>query len=169
MPIQKSLLSFLEKNKVKYEIIKHRVVYTALDKAATLKLKPLQVAKTIIVSLDKKERVLAIIPANKNLDKKKLLGLINKHRQKSRMAAFKKIDFADEKWMKKNIKGVKVGATPPFGALYKLPAFIDNSLTKEAKIIVNAGDYQNSLRISPAALIKTDKTIVKGSFSQSKK
>lgn len=169
MPIPKSILSFLDKNKVKYEIIRHRTVYTAIDKASTLKIKPQQVAKTVIVSLDGKDHALALIPANKNLDKKKLLALINKQRQKTALKSFKKIDFAAEKWMKTNLKNAKLGAAPPFGPLYKLPAFIDNAIAKQAKIIINGGDYQFSLKITPASLFKSDKTIIKGSFSQAKK
>lgn len=166
--IPKSLLSFLDKNKVKYEIVKHKIVYTAHDKAATLKLKPESVAKTIVASLDGKDHAIAIVPANKNLDKKKLLQIINKVRQKSGVKAAKKIDFAKEVWMKKNIKGVKVGSTPPFGILYKIPTFIDNILAKQTKIIVNAGDYQNSLKITPSLLFKIDDAAKKGSFSQKK-
>jgi prolyl-tRNA editing enzyme YbaK/EbsC (Cys-tRNA(Pro) deacylase) len=169
MPIPKTILKFLDKNKIKYENIKHRVVYTAYDKAATLGLKPQQVAKTVIVNLDKKDHALALIPSNKNLDKKKLLALINKERQKAKLPNFRKIDFADEQWMKKTLKGIKLGATPPFGVLYKLPTFIDNSLANQPKLIINAGDYQNSLKITPAALFKLDKTVTKGSFSQAKK
>jgi prolyl-tRNA editing enzyme YbaK/EbsC (Cys-tRNA(Pro) deacylase) len=169
MSIPKSILNFLDKNKIKYEILKHRIVYTAYDKAATLGLKPQQVAKTVIVNLDKKEHALGLIPANKNLDKKKLLALINKQRQKIKQPNFKKIDFADEKWMKKALTGIKVGATPAFGIIYKLPTFVDNALAGQPKLIVNAGDYQNSLKIAPSAIFKLDKTIVKGSFSQAKK
>jgi len=169
MPIPKPLLKFLDKNKVKYETIKHRVVYTALDKAATLKTKPQEVAKSVIVSLDAKDHALALIPANKNLDKKKLLALVNKQRQKAKLATFKKIDFAKEQWMKKSFKSVKVGATPAFGIFYKLPTFIEAALLKPTKIIVSAGDYQNSLKIAPSSLLKLDPVIVKGSFGQAKK
>ena len=169
MPIPKSILKYLDKNKIKYEILKHRIVYTAYDKAATLGVKPVQVAKTVIVSLDKKDHALALIPANKNLDKKKLLAIINKQRQKAKLANFKKIDFADEKWMKKALKRIKVGATPAFGILYKLPTLVDNALVNQPKLIVNAGDYQNSLKIAPSALFRLDKTAIKGSFSQAKK
>jgi len=169
MSIPKSLLNFLDKNKIKYEIIKHRTVYTAFDKAATLKLKPQKVVKTVIVSLDKKDHALALIPANKNLDKKKLLALINKPRQKAKLASYKKIDFADERWMTKNLKGIKVGATPAFGAFYKLPTFIDNALLKPTKLITNAGNYEGSLSITPAALLKADPMITKGSVSVARK
>lgn len=169
MPIPNKLLNYLNENKIKYEIIKHRIVYTAFDKAATLGLKPQQVAKTVIVSLDNKDHVLGLIPANKNLDKKKLLALINKQRQKTKLLNYKKIDFVSEKWMKTNLKGIKLGATPPFGIIYKLPTFIDNALANQSKLVVNAGDYQNSLKIASAALFKLDKTIIKGGFNQAKK
>jgi len=168
MPIPKSLLTFLDKNKIKYETIKHRVVFTAHDKAATLKLKPQEVVKSVVVSLDKKDHALALIPANKNLDKKKLLTLINIQRQKAKLSNYKKIDFAEEKWMKANLKGIKVGATPAFGIIYKLLTFIESSLLKPVKLIINAGDYQFSLKITPTALLKADPGIVKGSISQNK-
>jgi len=181
MPIPKSFLNFLNKNKVKYEILKHRTVYTALDKAATLKVKPLTVGKTVIVSLDSKDHALGLIPSNKNLDKKKLLKIINNAPSspsyfkrgvggvKNARVHYSRIDFAEEKWMKANIKGSKLGATPPFGSLYNLPFFIDNSLAKQSKIIINGGEYEFSLKLSPTALIKLDPNTTKGSFSIAKK
>ena len=71
--------------------------------------------------------------------------------------------------MKANFKEVKLGATPPFGLLYKLPFFIDNALTKPLKIIVNGGNYELSIKLSPASLIKLSPSQIKGSFSMAKK
>jgi len=190
--LSKSLKNFLDKNKIKYELIEHRTVYTALDKAATLKVKPAMVGKTVIVSLGAKDYALGLIPANKNLDKQKLLKTINNSPQpplnlrrgatdspsflkrgvggvKNKRVRFSHLDFATEKWMKANIKGVKLGATPPFGAFYKLPFFIDNALAKQSKIIINAGEYELSLKLSPIALIKLDPNTIKGGFSMAKK
>ncbi len=167
--LSKTLKNFLEKNKIKYELLEHRTVYTALDKAATLRVKPTAIGKTVIVSFDAKGYALGLIPANKNLDKQKVLTTFNKYRQKMKEKPFKKIDFVTEKWLTSNIKGAKLGATPPFGILYKLPFFIDNSLAKQSKIIVNAGEYELSLKLSPASLIKLDPYTLKGSFSMAKK
>ena len=167
--LSKTLKTFLDKNKIRYELIEHRTVYTALDKAATLKVKPAIVGKTVIVSLNRKNHAIGLIPASKNLDKQKVLTAFNKLRQKSKEKKYKKIDFADEKWMKANIKGVKLGATPPFGAFYKLPFFIDASLAKQSKIIINAGEYELSLKLSPDGLIKLNPNTLRGSFSMAKK
>jgi len=167
--LSKTLKNFLDKNKIKYELIEHRTVYTALDKAATLRVKPAIVGKTVIVSLDNKNLALGLIPANKNLHKQKVLTAFNKLRQKVDEKNYKKIDFATEKWMKVNIKGAKLGTTPPFGVLYKLPFFIDSSLAKQSKIIVNGGEYELSLKLSPASLLKLNPNTLKGNFSMAKK
>lgn len=167
--ISKTILNFLDKNKIKYEIIEHRTVYTALDKAATLRMAPAIVGKTVIISLDNKNYALGLIPANKNLDKKRTLAVFSQLRRRTEKRRYGKIDFAAEKWMKKNIKNSKLGATPPLGAFFKLPFFIDNALVKQTKIIVNGGEYEFSLKLSPTALIKLDPNTIKGNFSIAKK
>jgi len=167
--LSKTIQKFLDFNKVKYEILEHKVVYTAFDKASTLHVKPAEVGKTMVVSLDNKNYAIGLIPSNKHLDKKKVLEAFNKLRKKTGQKTYKKIDFAKEQWMKNHIKGVKVGTTPPFGPLYKLPFFIDNAMTKPSKIIVNGGSYETSLKLSPTSLVKLDPKTLKSSFSMAKK
>jgi len=75
--LSKTIQKFLDTNKIKYEVIEHKTVYTAFDKAATLHAKPAIIGKTVVVCFDKKHYMLGLIPANKNLDKKKLLKIIN--------------------------------------------------------------------------------------------
>ena len=169
MLISKPLQNFLTERKIKYEVVEHKIVYTAHDKAATLHIKPEIVGKTIAVVFDWKNYALGLIPGNKNLDKKKVLTAFNAQHKKAGKRGFKKIDFAKEAWMKKNFKGVDVGATPPFGLLYNLPFFIDNSLLKQAKIIVNAGKYNLSFKISPSNLLKLNNKTIEGNFSVAKK
>ncbi len=167
--LSKTIQKFLEGNKVKFDVIEHRTVFTAFDKSATLRVKPVEVGKTVVISLDGKDHALGLIPANKNLDKKKVLVAFNKLRAKAKEKPYKKIDFSKEQWMKANLKGIKLGATPPFGPLYKLPIFIDNAMTKASKIIVNGGEYEISIKLSPSSLIKLDPNTLKGSFSMAKK
>jgi prolyl-tRNA editing enzyme YbaK/EbsC (Cys-tRNA(Pro) deacylase) len=169
MPISKTIQNFLDKHKIKCEAIEHKTVYTAYDKTATLHIKPNIVGKTMAIVFDKKNHALGLIPANKNLNKKKVLKTFNVLRKKAEKRAFKKIDFAKEAWMKKTFKGIDVGATPPFGLLYDLPFFIDNTLMKQTKIIINGGKYKASFKISPANLLKLNSNTIKGSFGATKK
>ena len=166
MAILKSLQNLLEKNKVKHEIIDHKTVYTALDSAETQHIKPQEVVKTLIMKINSKKYVLALISANKNLDKKKLLKEVNKWLKIEEKKAVKTVEFAKEAWMKKNIKG-KIGATVPFGSLEKMTTFIDKSLLKNKDLIINTGDYNKSIKLATKKFIELEDT-VKGIFSEAK-
>ena len=148
-------IDFLEKAKVKYEPIEHRIVYTAFDKAQTLKVSEKMVGKTLILKTDK-GIFIALIATNKNLDTNKL----------KKIAKAKKIGFVSEKVIKNKFKGVKVGAIPPFGNLWGLLTFIDGSLTNQPKIIINGGDHNFSIKISPAAFKKIIPDLIIGNFSK---
>lgn len=158
MAIPQKVIKFLEKAQIKYEPIKHRTVYTAFDKSQTLKVPQKIVGKTLVIKLDKNP-VLVLIPANKNLDKQKL----------KKIAKVKKVDFPKEAWIKKNLKGVKVGTLPPFGNLWGLVTFVDKSVMANPKIIINAGDYNWSIKINTTALKKLIPNLVIGNFGKIKK
>lgn len=149
MSIRKKIINFLEKTGIKYETIEHKTVYTASDKAATLRVKPETVAKTLVLKTDR-EMVTAVIPANRNLDKNKFKKTVNSFRKKKGDRAVTKIDFVSEKVMKNKFKGIKIGAIPPFGNLWNMVTFVEAHLMKKSKIIVNSGDYNYSLKIKPS-------------------
>lgn len=164
--ISSKIINYLDKNKYKYDIIEHRKTYTAWDTAQTEKVKPQEVAKSLVMMADK-ESIIALLPSNRNLDKKKLLKLINDNRKKQGLKTCKKIDFAKEIWMKKNVLG-KVGATPPFSGILKMDIYVDKLLSKNKKIYVGSGEYTASIRVAANQYIKNEKPVT-GSFSVSKK
>lgn len=176
MAIPQKVLKFLDANKIKYEIVKHRTVYTAYDKAATLKVKPNLIGKTLVLKMDR-DLAIALIPGNKNLDKNKAKKEINNWRKEQGLKSAKKIDFISEKAMKNKFKGIKIGAVPPFGDLYKLPTFIDRGLMsarrilgaggKEKNIFVNSGIYEVSFKLSPKIFEKLGGVF--GNFAKVKK
>lgn len=160
MTISKKLEKFLKVNEIKYELVEHRTVYTAFDKASTLKIPQKIVGKTLILKTDRNYGI-ALIPANRNLDKAKF----------KKLAKAKSADFATEAWTKKNLKGVRVGAVPPFGNLWKLPTFIDRSLVNQSRIIINSGNWNWSLKINPNIFKKTllsQIPIIVGHFSKAR-
>jgi len=162
MAIPVKVINYLKKNKIKYEIIEHRKVFTALDSAQTQKIKPLQVVKTLVMKLDK-DYCLALLPASKNLDKAKFKKAVGNAQARS----VHKIDFAKEPWMKKNLPG-KVGATPAFGRMLELPVYMDGVLFKLKELILNTGDYTQSFKIKIKDFIKLEEPI-KANFSKPKK
>lgn len=159
--IAKPVFNWLEKNNVNYEAVSHRRVFTAQDKAATLRIDSKQVVKSVVLSLGLKERLIASVPANKNIDLKKIKGFLNKSRKKNKEKLVAKIDFAKEVWMKKNLKSSEPGAVLPLGSFYGISHLIDGSLLKQKFLILNGGCTWQSLKITPARLIKLE-----GSFLQ---
>jgi len=168
MTISAKLNKFLSQNKVKFEEIKHRQVFTGLDKAATLRVKPGLIAKTLIMKSGpegkpsasygvNKNLAMAILAANRNLNKKKF----------AKASKLKNPDFVSETLIKNRIKGFKVGAIPPFGQLFKMPTFIDRGLLKEKMVFISAGNYETSLKLSSKVLEKLG--AVKADFSEIKK
>jgi len=183
MKIPQKVIKFLDENKIKYEIVNHRTVYTAYDKAATLKVKPNIIGKTLVLKTDK-DLVIALLPGNKNLDKNKFLKVandwlnkkeeINSHgririmsRAKRGTLRYSHADFISEKLMKNKFKGIKIGTIPPFGNLYKLLTFVDRGLLKEKNIFVNSGIYEASFKILPKIFEKLGGVF--GNFAKTKK
>jgi len=169
MPVPKKLINFLEKSKVKYQIIEHKTVYTAYDKVQTLKVPEKMVGKTLVFKTDPEGKpsasygasgklAVVLIPANKNLDKEKIKKLLKA----------KKVELVSERLIKNKFKGVKVGAVPPFGNLWGLGTFADKSLINQPKLIVNGGDYNFSIKISSVSFKKLIPELVIGSFSKAK-
>ncbi|MFH0818953.1 MAG: YbaK/EbsC family protein [Patescibacteria group bacterium] len=168
--IPKKILSYLEKENIKYEVIEHRKVYTALDSAQTQRIKPQEIVKTMVMKIDN-NYCLALLPANKNICKDKFKKAVNVYfkkekKQDPKIKLVKKVDFAKEVWMKKNLPG-KIGATPAFGKLLKLLLFMDGSLFKLKKLILNTGEYTESFKINTNQFIKLEEP-VKASFSKPK-
>jgi len=144
MPIPKKLLNHLDKNKIKYEILKHKKVFTAYDMAQTMKRKLQEIAKTLLVKADKKY-YLVVIPAHYKLDFGKLKKLMKA----------KKVDIAKEKDMQTKFK-VKLGAITPFGTIHKVEVFVDKSLAKLQHAIFQAGSFTESLKMKVKDFLKTE-------------
>lgn len=135
MSIPQKVKNYLDKNKVKYEVLAHKCVYTAYDLANTTKKKLSEIAKTLVVKADAKY-ILVVMPAHYRLD----LGKLKK------VLKAKKVEIAKENVMKKIFK-VKPGAMTPFGALHKTEVVVDKALAKSKEALFSAGSFTDSLRM----------------------
>ena len=151
MAISKRLEKLLKTNKIKYEVVEHRKVYTAFDAAQTQDIKETEVAKAVLLK-GKKNLYLAVLPASNNCDFKGLGKL-----------AEDKLSMAKEKDINTKLK-TKIGLIPPFGSLFKLPVFIDKKLLKNKKINLPAGSYTESVVISVKDYLKLENPI-EGNFA----
>jgi len=152
--IPKKIEGFLEKAGIKYELVGHRTVYTAFDKAATLKVKHDAIAKVLTLKIGK-ETVLAVVGGNRNMDIEKL----------KKVAKADEIGFVKEKIIAETFKGIDPGAIPPFANLWQARVFCDKKMLECSKIIISAGTYEASIIITAAVFKKINPEMIIGNFS----
>ena len=135
MPVEK-LKKFLEDQQIKYVVISHSTAYTAQEIAALAHVPGKELAKTVIVKLDD-GFAMAVLPASLQVD----LSLLKA------AAGAKTIALASEPEFKGKFPDCETGAMPPFGNLYGLPVFVEDSLTKDREIAFNAGSHKELVRL----------------------
>lgn len=156
-PIPKKTDDFLTGSGVKFELVEHKTVYTAYDKAATLKVKPASVGKVLAMKLAG-EPVLVVVGADRNLDVEKI---------KKTLKA-KKIDFLPEAAIKEKFKGIDPGAIPPFIGIWGVSVLADKGFLAQPKIVLSAGRYEWSVLLTPAVFKRISPNLVIGIFSKAK-
>ena len=154
--LSNQITKLLDTAKVKYKVLEHKVVYTAHDVSATTKKKLGEIAKVVLVKVDK-SFVLIVLPAGKYIDFKGI---------KKALKA-KKVSMASEKDIEKYLK-TKVGLLHPFGSVYNIQTLIDKGISKNKKLIASAGSFSHSVELALKDFEKLIKPI-KGSFSKAKK
>ncbi len=146
--ISKKVLSYLDKQGLKYDVVNHRKVYTAYDLAQTLKADLKSIAKTLLIKADN-VYVLVIVPAHRRLDLAKL---------KKALKA-KKVSLPEEKVVLKVLK-IKMGGLTSFGNLHKLSTLIDKELLKAKKVLLNGGSFKQSLSLAMKDVAKIENAAI---------
>lgn len=154
--LETKVTKLLDKAKVKYKILSHKVVYTAHDAAQTTKKKLSEIAKVVLVKADK-NFVLIVLPAGKYVDFKGI---------KKALKA-KNVSMANEKDITKYLK-TKVGLLHPFGSEYNLKTLLDKGMSRAKNMVASAGTYTDSVEIALRDFEKLVKPI-KGAFSKAKR
>jgi Ala-tRNA(Pro) deacylase len=130
-----SLTEYLDAHNVAYVVISHSPAYTAQGIAGLAHIPGKELAKTVIVRLDGK-LVMAVLPAKFNVD----LELLRKKA--------KSVALAAEEEFKDRFPQCETGAMPPFGNLFGLDVFADDSLEKDKEIAFNAGTHRELIRMT---------------------
>lgn len=136
MPVTK-LKEFLDSHNIKYETIQHSTAYTAQEIASRAHVPGKELAKTVVVKIDG-QLALAVLPASEHVDTYAL---------KTTLGA-ESVRLATELEFKDQFPDCEVGAMPPFGNLYGLPVFAEESLSRDREISFNAGSHRELIRLA---------------------
>jgi len=141
MPSRK-LKEFLDKNNIKYITIQHSPAYTAQEIAASARIHGKELAKTVIIKKDGK-LAMAVLPANYHVDVEVL----------KKATGANSLTIATEQEFKDAFPECEIGAMPPFGNLYGMETFAEDSLAENKDIVFNAGTHTELIRKSYADFV----------------
>jgi Ala-tRNA(Pro) deacylase len=94
-------------------------------------------AKTVIVKTDEKP-VMAVVPASFHVE----LRLLKK------ATGAQSVELASEEEFKGLFPECETGAMPPFGNLYGIDVYADETLARDREIAFNAGSHRELIRLA---------------------
>jgi Ala-tRNA(Pro) deacylase len=127
---------FLDSYRIKYVVVSHSLAYTAQGIAALTHIPGKELAKTVVVKIDGR-LAMAVVPASNRVD----LGALKA------ASGAKTVGLATEEEFKDRFPDCETGAMPPFGNLYGMTVFADESLTHDEDIAFNAGSHRELVRM----------------------
>lgn len=147
--MNEKLRSLLSREGVPFEVLPHREVYTAQERAAACHVSGRALAKVVVIH-DPADGwyALAVLPAAAHLDLSGLRALTG--RPGLRLA--RETEFA------RLFPDCDVGAMPPFGSLYgSLPVFLDRALAERAELVFEAGTHREEVRMPTREYLRLER------------
>ncbi len=135
MPLSK-VRAFLDQHQIRYVVISHSKAFTAQGIAALAHISGKELAKTVILKLDG-SLAMAVLPASYQVD----LAAIKK------ASGVRVAELSSEREFAQHFPDCETGAMPPFGNLYGIPVYVDETLTEDEEIAFNAGSHYELIRM----------------------
>jgi Ala-tRNA(Pro) deacylase len=136
MPILSKLEEFLDANDVRYEVRSHRPAFTAQEVAALEHVPGREMAKVVMVR-GGDEYLMAVLPATYRVSLARL----------GKVAGHAGLRLATEAEFAGLFPGCEPGAMPPFGNLYGIAVWVDESLARDEEIVFNAGNHEQTVHM----------------------
>ena len=136
MNIPARLENYLAEKHVPYTRSTHRLAYSAQGVAAAQHVAGWTVAKTVILKTED-QFLMVVLPAPMKVD----LHLLREQ------LPFNQLELADEWEFGRLFPDCQLGAMAPFGNLYGLPVYVEESLARQDEIVFNAGTHVDTIRM----------------------
>jgi Ala-tRNA(Pro) deacylase len=133
------LEEYLRENQVPFEAQHHPRAVTAQEVAASEHVPGKMLAKTVMVLADE-EMVMLALPAPYQVDLEKAATALG----------VKEVRLAEEEEFEDTFSDCEVGAMPPFGNLYGVPVYVDETLAEDETIVFRSGTHTDTMSVSYA-------------------
>jgi Ala-tRNA(Pro) deacylase len=136
MHMPPTLRAYLDREWVHYEVLPHPEAFHAVEIAHTLHTPEKEMAKVVIVKVQERF-VMTVLPASWHVNLPRLRTVL----------ATPNVRLATEEEIKDMFPDCELGAMPPFGNLYGLDVYVDQSLTEDEEIVFQAGTHSEAIRM----------------------
>jgi len=137
MSIPKKITEFLDARQIAYQHCTHSPAYTAQGLAHVQHVSGKELAKVVMVVADGK-MVMTVLPGSHRVELEPL----------SKLLKCENIRLATEEEFRDLFPDCELGAMPPFGNLYNLAVWVDQTLETHPTIIFNAGTHVETIQMS---------------------
>jgi Ala-tRNA(Pro) deacylase len=133
------LEEYLRENRVPFEAQQHPRAVAAQEVAASEHIPGKMLAKTVMV-LAGGEMVMLALPAPYQVDLEKAAVALGANDAR----------LAEEEEFENTFSDCEIGAMPPFGNLYDVPVYVEESLAEDEVIVFRAGTHTETMSVSYA-------------------
>ncbi len=136
MTIAVTVREYLEELDVVYDLIEHPTSKTSIETAHRAHLPARSLAKGVLLKDENKVLSLAVVPSDRNVDLKRA-GTALGH----------DVEIATETDVTKRFDDCEPGAVPPIGNAYALRVLLDERLTTQDEVYLEAGDHHELVHV----------------------
>lgn len=135
MTVPTSVLNILNERHIAYQMVEHSKTSTSPQAALAAHVPDDHIAKGVLMK-DSAGYVLAVIPGNQWLDRKRLNEEFGRDLQ-----------MATEEEIGHLFSDCDLGAIPPLGSAYGIDTMLDEDLTQLARVYFEAGDHEHLVAV----------------------
>jgi Ala-tRNA(Pro) deacylase len=153
MAIAMTFKQYLDQHGVPYEVVMHPRAYSSMRTAEAAHIPGHRLAKSVILE-DDDGYVMAIVPSDRQIHLRSVSDQLQRD-----------LRLATEQEISALFKDCDVGAIPPVGRAYGLKTLVDDSLTREPDVYLEAGDHEELIHVSHDAFLDLLGPVQQGHFS----
>lgn len=134
--IPKTVVDYLQKNRVAYSVVPHKHASTTQESVDSSHLLPDCVAKAVVLR-DVHGYVMAVVPADRHVMLETLSAKLGRELRMVSEGRFTSV-----------FKDCEPGAIPPLGPAYGMETVLDDSLVGQPEVYFEAGDHEDMIRVN---------------------
>ena len=154
MAIAHTVETFLQANRIAYQVLPHRRTRASKETAQMLHVPAERMAKAVILG-DRRGYLMAVLPSNRHVDVQELSQALGRD-----------LVVVPEYRMGALFEDCAFGAVPPLGFAYGMTTVIDDCLFDQPEIYFEAGDHEEVIRIAGKEFQQALKKVKRVQFCQ---